>query len=389
MSSATTTTTGTKRRKVHFDLTKPNDEKAPVASPLAQARSVCTLALTSLQPPIKSLAAAYSKQFLTLSQELHNLESQQTRLTTDTTLIPRSARLNFELSSTTRVKEKAPDRYTTLLEKVTTAKTNLQETFRKIILESIELEIDVLKQAIGDVFCVAVGSLCNAYVLDSPDITADAYAIVLAHALLEQYPTLVKYAHIEHGAALYLRFKETTLSPYPVHTDNSIIAGDLAVVTPLLTTTVHPLIERLFVTSLDQFNSAHNALKRASRVEEFVQFSLKESATEDTAMALDGSDLLTRETVGDLINDAVSKATSSLKKEVAKLKQQKNQGGGANHLTSSAPSQKNKKDKNAKDANAQAAGKSNASQKGKRNSAQKKKQKKQQKKKKKNNASQE
>ncbi len=131
MDSATKTTANRKRVQIASEPCK--SRQVPQAIEMAKLAASVTLA--SLPPAIKSLAMRYHSTFLKLRIDLRNLDNTQSRLAKED-FIPRSARFDFVLNATDRVKEHARPEYKALLE----------ETDLEIIISHLNTKRLILRQ---------------------------------------------------------------------------------------------------------------------------------------------------------------------------------------------------------------------------------------------------
>ena len=335
-----------------------SDEKAEGASSGAKAKQVVSLILASLSPSAQILAKQYSKKFFELRSEIARFGLNRTKLA-NTDFIPISARLKFQLGISDRVKEKAPDKYMTLLQNTDHQVLVIQDQLKDKVVEALDIEIEIAQAELASIFCTAVGSLGIVLTMLEPTI-ADQLARTLVLHTFEMYHTvLLKHSGIETLSDFFTGFKEATVDSLPVHETGTLHPDDIQVVQPLVDS-FKSIIEGIFVRTWDVVLESQAETKRKIAAQQFVKFQLTEAATVAVAIDLE-SEGPSDAALESLVAAQVSKKTKQLQAKIDRLERQlrpKNSQGGQ---PSSAPSQKKKKDRKLNASAPSAAASANAS----------------------------
>ncbi len=332
MDSATETTANRKRVRIASEPCK--SRQVPQAVEMAKLAASVTLA--SLPPAIKSLAMRYHSTFLKLRIDLRNLDNTQSRLAKED-FIPRSARFDFVLNATDRVKEHASPEYKALLEETDLEIIISQRKFKRLIIRQLNLEIKTTKKILREHFCTSIVSLANAVAIHHPTVPANASS-ELVHLVFERHhQTLLEFLEIPplDPQDFFTRLHDACTLPGGVHEVASLGPDAIARV-QALEEPLKALLDALFCRSWHAYlDSKENALRQLT-LQEFVESEIKEKATAPVAMEINS---LTTDSP-----EQVANATRSLQKQVSRLQNQLNKKNKSLGAKKSRAQPKKKKD---------------------------------------------
>jgi hypothetical protein len=301
------------------------------ASPKERANFCATVALASLPPTIKSLALRLHKEFITLRCEIQRLSSTKERLATPD-FIPVSARIKFDLTASSRVKEHADAEFKTLQEHAESAVTFYQSSIKQELRKLITLELNLAVNELRLLYCRAVFALAGAIAINHPGIAMEKTRDLIIYVFEKNYETLLVHSEISTAQEFFDYFKTATEDPAPAHTVPcpDLELGYYAVI-PAEESFCN-LLEALFVRSWTAYLSTQEEQVRALQLKEFVDRSMKTSATAPVAMDVDNI-TVDSPALKDFVADEVTKATEALRKQVkglqVRLQTPKNDSRGA------------------------------------------------------------
>jgi hypothetical protein len=327
MDSATETIANRKRVRIAPEPSK--TRQIPQAIEMAKLAASVTLA--SLPPAIKTLAMRYHSVFLNLRIDLRNLENTQSRLAKDD-FIPRSARFDFTLNATDRVKEHASAEYKTLLEQTDLELILFQRTVKRLIVRQLDLEIKTTKKILTEHFCTSIVSLANAVAIHHPTVPNNASSELIHHVFEQHHQTLLVFSEIppENPQEFFTPLHDACPLPGGVHEIASLGPEAIARVMPL-EEPLKALLDALFCRSWQAYLDSKETTVRQLALQDFVESEIKERATAAVAMDIDSLTADSAE-VGMVIKEQVANATKNLQKQVSRLQNQlnvKNKSPGA------------------------------------------------------------
>jgi hypothetical protein len=291
-------------------------------SPLTKAKFTANIAIASLPPAIQPLAKHFSAEFLKLRTELGRLLSNKKRLAIEE-YIPISARVQFTIGVSDRVKENAAAEFDSMMKRQKLTLEIFQMDLKEYISESVDLEIKVLRSEIGKLFARAVGALSAGTLMGVLNNDTQARTLVL-YTIESHHETLFRWTETSMET-FFETLKTATTDANPVHVPGTLNLEDVAVVQPHYQP-FHAALEGIFGMPWDDYEKALLENKRHAMVTEFVGLHLKEAATLDAAMDLE-NEQLTQAVVEDIINARVAKETRELKGDLNRLTQQVKRSG--------------------------------------------------------------
>ena len=287
------------------------------ASPKERANFCATVALVSLPPTIKSLALRLHKEFIALRCEIQRLTSTKERLATSD-FIPVSARIKFDLTASSRVKEHADAEFKTLQEHAESAVTFYQSSIKQELNKLVTLELKLAVAELRLLFCRAVFALSGAICINHPGIPMEKTRALIIYVFETHYETLLVHSEISSAQEFFDYFKEATEDPLPAHTVPcpDLELGYYAVI-PAEETFCN-LLKALFVRSWTAYLSAQEDQSRALQLKEFVDRAMKTDATAPVSMDVDNI-TVDSPALKDFVADQVTQATEALRKQVKSL----------------------------------------------------------------------
>jgi hypothetical protein len=285
----------------------------------------------------------YHSTFLKLRIDLRNLDNTQSRLAKED-FIPRSARFNFALNATDRVKEHASNEYKTLLEQTDLELILFQRRCKGLIVRQLDLEIKTTKKILREHFCTSIVSLANAVAIHHPTVPDNASS-ELVHLVFERHhQTLLEFSEIAplDPQEFFTRLHDACPLPGGVHEVASLGPEAIARV-QALEEPLKALIDALFCRSWHAYlDSKENALRQLT-LQEFAESEIKEKSTAAVAMEIDSLTTDSPE-VGEAIKEQVANATRSLQQQVSRLQNQLNEKNKSPGARKSRAQPKKKKD---------------------------------------------
>jgi hypothetical protein len=331
-------------KRVRVDATATNG--SPSKSPMTYAITHISDHVASLQPQIATILSRLAKQHILLLSKLHHRTKQIEKMESDTTFIPRSARVNFVLNVSKTAEQDAE--FPAIRDEVLRIVEETQMSLKKQIIAATNIEIKILKQDIMKDLAVAIHVAAKAFLLAQEITTIQPEK--LGSTLLDRYHeillshsscTLAAFSPIycsENGIATLpapFRAVDTarrTAAPqpdndslFPERIANPIVAATFIhlptrnSVEDTIVSNLKRTLESVFITSWDlylkrsQANAVDAALKKLS-TETF-----DSQATESAAMEIDMEPPATRLQLDSLIQDSVAKQTNKLQRELRSL----------------------------------------------------------------------
>jgi hypothetical protein len=319
----------------------------PSKSPMAAATSHVQSHVASLQPPIATILSRLAKEYLLLLSKLYHKTKQLATMTDDLSFVPRSARINFELSASKKAKQDTEfpalrDKCTQIIDETITSLKN------QIVLVT-ELEIKILRTDARVLFATSLQVITKAFLIaDGHSETIQPERMV--NTLLDRYHEILLPPYLSCTLAefrkIYSDLHNLASLPDPYPTSQPAAAADdtapsqslfLSVAeqnsirnsarAPVQRTTEDTVastlkrtLESIFITSWSLYmrQSETNAIDLALNKLSIEHFDSK--ATEAAAMEVDMEPPATRQHLDGLIRASVSKQTKKLQAEIQSLK---------------------------------------------------------------------
>jgi hypothetical protein len=345
----TATDTDGPNKRVRVDATATNGSLSK--SPMTYAITHISDHVASLQPQIATILSRLAKQHILLLSKLHHRTKQAEKMESDTTFIPRSARVNFALNVSKSAEQDAE--FPAIRDEVQRIVEETQTSLKKQIIAATHIEIKLLMQDIQKDLATAIHITVKAFLLAQDNTTIppekmgstllDRYhETLLSHSTctLEAFrPIYCSENGIAHLPAPFravdtARRTAATGPPITQPDNDSLFPGLIAapIVAPAayhpptrnavedtIASNLKRTLESVFITSWDlylkrsQANAVDAALKKLS-TETF-----DSKATESAAMEIDMEPPATRLQLDSLINDSVAKQTNKLQRELRSL----------------------------------------------------------------------
>ena len=312
----TTSATEDQARK-RVRITDPAELSTIMRSSVTQDFALRSFA--SLPTPIKSLATHYTTKLTSLQNKARQRSITIEKMAKDD-YTPTSARIKFELGASQKVKETAT--FTTLAVATKELVETFQKTLKANMLTVAKMELCTLQLDINTTILEAIRDLTTITVMNHfPDAENHPHAPkVLARATLEDhFKTLKKFSTLDPDT-LFLQYKEVTADNDPIYQPGSMPGGDRLHIACLIPE-LFGLLKKICVDSWSEQLDAIQAKKKALALEHYVQSTLTEKATADTAMILDNEPTIEPAVIKSLIAKGVNDATKDLQKTVARLQQ--------------------------------------------------------------------
>ena len=170
----------------------PDTSTAPTLSnsPLQSAKLVVDLHLVSFPEAIKTLGLFFFNKYIKLLLEKHRHENNKLKLSEDE-FIPTTLKSKFALGSSARVQEHASDRFASLSDEVVTTISTFNSDMRDALTKLANLELELLKAEIGELFCEGVSALITAFCVKR-ELHSMCIKHVIAHAFKHNHQKLFR-----------------------------------------------------------------------------------------------------------------------------------------------------------------------------------------------------
>jgi hypothetical protein len=316
---------------------------SPAQSAVEKAKFAVAVALTTLPSAIKTLAYKYNAKFLELRIHLRTLDSTKSRLLQED-FIPHSARINFELNASKRVQEQAGAEYQALAEQASYALAIFKNTIKQKIARVVDLEIQVCKDEIAREFCKAVFAIAGAFAINHPHLDVANTRDLIYLVFEKHFAVLLEFTELPDAQSFFNLFKTATELNEEAHEHATLSLDRQHPVEPG-EEPLRNLLEALFVQSWNAYLGVKAEQQRQLDLQEFLEVSLKTTATEVVAMELDSLTLESPE-LQEFVNSAIAAKTKGLQTQVSKLNNQlnaKNQNKGAKKPGAQPQKQKGKR----------------------------------------------
>ena len=163
------TTMAMKRARFNFELVSDLTTQATskTAPPKGLAESLINKSIASLHPEYATIVGRLGKEHLTLLSKLEHKKKQKQRLIDESAIIPRSARIQFEISASKRA-EKTPEFIK--LKSDTAATIELYNgKLRDHVVAGLAIEITALTNEIKEHLAEAIHSIVKSHMIVTKD----------------------------------------------------------------------------------------------------------------------------------------------------------------------------------------------------------------------------
>ena len=358
--------------------------------PKARASATIVAHTATLLPQLSTILKTLGEKHLDLLHRFYNKSNQLARMEPDETIIPRSARLKFELSVPKCIEE-LPD-FQTLSAVCISDLSKCKLLFRQRVIDALKIEIKFYTTELKEHLAKVLYTAAAAVLISNGSSNVNTHRAV-AHLLSGHHEILLKHVHmnVEEFKIVYSRIHALPSFPsinVAVTTPNSNLDnGTSRFFTQQSTQQYEPtvidaipqldLISRtlscIFISPFDNYLEQHRNNIIELDLKKLVEEELSVSATTDAQMAVEEEDSASRVLLNELVRKESRKHTDELSAEIASLKQViqslKGQRGHKQRGASSKTNASKKPTKNAKAKGAKAAANANASSKGKKQNA--------------------
>ena len=323
-----------------------------VKTPKALALACVQSHVASLHPQVHKIINNYGVQFIDLYHKIQQKSAQLSKMENDITLIPRSARINFEFHVRPEVQQ--TDEFATIQSSTTELIKDFQQNLKTKIMETIQLDIQYLKNKLNSTIVElifytskAFHLLHNPMQINPPTTRTVAHVIngfgdtLLKHCSLDKTSFKTLFIEIFHDSSInhtstmlpqaqshnYISNASNPRNPYarqlsqPSLTQENTEQTQVAISeVPTFFDHLRTILEKTLVTSINRYTEQVQANKAASQLEAFSTELLHEKATADTSVQMDLSPSVTPQELEELITKSTKKVVSDLSREIQSLK---------------------------------------------------------------------
>ena len=173
-----------KRARFSENNDKTTTSSHKVQPPKLLAESFIRASIATLHPIIATNVEKLAKEQLLLLSKKHHLQKANQRMVNDKELIPKSARIKFELSVSDRVKD-MPE-YKALLDQTNNVVSETHKSFKELIVSASKLEITAITNEIKTHLVKSIRLITNACLLyNNNDSNVDGQVHILAQHYLD------------------------------------------------------------------------------------------------------------------------------------------------------------------------------------------------------------
>ena len=308
-----------------------NSKTVKKVTPKARAITTIDEHSATLLPQLSAILSKLANDHIDLLHRLHEKSAQLQRMEADEGIIPRSARLKFELTVSKKV-EAHPD-FIKLQEALDADVANMRTQLRNRIIECIRLEIKVLQNELDEHLAKSLYTSVNAILLStnkSPTVTSvhrtAAYLLeenseeILKHTstALAQFKPKYTLAHSLPS------FPNTSSSVSQSQTQSPYFSTQPTTATPPIegTDIIHRTYSSLFISPFDNYLQQQTANEIDLKMKKLLHEELTASATEDAADCVMKETSASKELISELVEKAAAHQNRKLISELNSLKQQ-------------------------------------------------------------------
>ena len=339
-------TNSTKRIRFNLDTTTSTSTQGnmvtitEVLPPKGNAENHIKTIVASLHPNFAPIAERLGKEHIILLSKLDNKIKAKKRLDDDLDLIPRSARIQFNISVSKRT-EQAPG-FTTLKEEVDKTITDFHKQLRSHIITGIGLEIKSLTNEIKEHLVKSIRVIVKSFMIVNKD---KSNADIKVNSLVRKYiDALTVNAKMNINEFNELYKSVNGLDAYPItvqhdvdadmdHSDSLVLTGGISGHTHQYQDsrnikrdidTIFDIVENVFVSSWaclkqqEEKNQVVLELKKLSTV------TFTERATADAVFAVDNEPSADKPELQALIRKETRNDTKDLRQQLEKIKNELN-----------------------------------------------------------------
>jgi len=343
MSTMTTSNEQMRNKRVRVDpsaTTIPDSTSAATAArlkvPKARASAAIAAHTATLLPQLSIILQNLGDTHLDLLHRYYNKSNQLRRMEPDDSIIPRSARLKFELSVPKSIEE-LPD-FLTLKELCNSDIDNMKQSLRAHVISALKIEATFYTAELKAHLTTVIHTATAAMLIANGNATVDAHRAV-ANLISAHHAELFKHVltNIEEFKRLYIKthalpsfpsVNAANTPPPNANNNQSQYFSQSIEAAPIVNAENIPqldLIYRaiccLFISPFDNYLAQHRANQIELDLKKLVEEELTVAATATAQLEVEEEDSVSRVLLNELIQKETKKNTIKLSSEIESLKQ--------------------------------------------------------------------
>ena len=350
-----------------------NQTNSSRVSPTQKAEEQLERGIASRPTELQQLMSYHGKRIIKLQRDIFNKKNTYKKMEDNPDYIPRSAKLNFQLTFSKETEERDEQRTSNLRERAEEAKNLFQTTVKTLIIAAAKEDRDTLKLQLWEETAIAMHSITKSHIIAS-DLKDDPCPHTMVHNVLRNCSgdTLIEdYGGMNINNFLTAYTKAHGLATMPAAVEINAVPDDLeapdrdTLMAAAHAATNHPTnrgIARLYKFFMECIHDPWTAFLKQTDLNEKA-LALKQinaeiiegQATEATAMQVDQEVPADRQQLNDLISNKVRSETQQMQKQIkeqsdmiqellkATKDASKNNNGNFNRRGQSQPGASNKK----------------------------------------------
>ena len=296
-----------KRQRKQSDTAQTSQPPSKAPTPTRIAETAISTYAESLREEVQPALTRKAKAFLTEFIAASNKAATYTRMEGDTSFIPRSARIQFEVKSNKTTSKL--DEFQEIVEKTKTIVCDTQTKFRKMIMESLKIEVESRIGKISGLVIEGIHLCAKITLVEKEESEADSKTVTkIAFSNLEQ--------SISSSSTIPLSTLRSVMQEKCPSQENE--SQDDDTVPTAVTDRVQEMATALFIIPLRKYNQAKDDRDLRDKLKKIVSDETEE-ATAETSMMVEKEPTVSPEQLADLIKQAVSKETKALRQKVTEL----------------------------------------------------------------------
>ena len=315
----TATQPTTKRLRTDPSVLSSSDKETPMSAATKTLTSLCS----SLQPEISNLLSKLGREHLLLLQRLNHKKTQITKLEADPNFIPRSARVQFQLTSNKLAESDAG--FIRLVDETLDLVSNFQSALKEKIIATAKIETNIYLDKLRQDFATNIRVTTQALALCEPNTTPiDKDRVVVT--ILDRYaPSFLEQLDMSKPdfLALYQRTHALPALPTPLAIPTIRDVRQQAVTQPQSDAGIpyiYRAIESAFMTPWKTYQATQKRLEISLELKKLYDEHTKTNTTDATAMLLDAEMPADPPQLRALIDSIVNQKTKTLQHDLQQLK---------------------------------------------------------------------
>ena len=311
-----------------------NQTNSSRVSPTQKAEEQLERGIASRPTELQQLMSYHGKRILKLQRDIFNKKNTYKKMEDNQDYIPRSAKINFQLTFSKETEERDEERTSTLRERAEEAKNLFQTTVKTLIIQAAKEDRATLKYRLWEETAIAMHSITKSHII-SGNITGEPCPHTMVHNVLRNCSgdTLIEYyggmtindfltAYIKtHGLATMPAAVEINAVPDDLEApdrDELLAAAHAATnhVTNRGITRLYKFFMECIHDPWEAFLKQTDLNEKALALKQINAEVIEGQATEDTAMQVDQEVPADRQQLNDLISNKVRAETQKLQKQI-------------------------------------------------------------------------